>query len=195
MSTNDPEQIRQDIERTRAALSDDVNALGDKVSPRHIAERQAGRARDAAASLKDRVMGSAHDGDSRTSSASDAMSSGADAVRSAPSTVRRQARGNPLAAGLIAFGAGWLLSSLLPASQAEQQAAGQLRDKAGEMSQPVMDQAKQAGQEMVDNLREPAQNAVDEVRSTAQDAAANVSGQAQQATQDVKQTATEQRTQ
>ena len=194
MSTNDPEQIRQDIERTRAELSDDVNALGDKVSPRHIAGRQAGRARDAASNLKDRVMGSAHD-DSMTSSATDAMSSGADAVRSAPTTVRRQAQGNPLAAGLIAFGAGWLLSSLLPASRPEQQAAAQLRDKAGDMSQPVMEQAKQAGQEMVDNLRQPAQDAVGQVRSTAQDAADHVSGQAQQATQDVKQTAAEQRTQ
>lgn len=194
MSTNDPEQIRQDIERTRAELSDDVNALGEKVSPRHIAGRQASRARDAATNLKERVMGGENDG-SMTSSATDAMGSGAEAVRSAPTTVRRQARGNPLAAGLIAFGAGWLLSSLLPASRPEQQAAAQLRDKAADVSQPVMDQAKQAGQEMVDNLREPAQNAVDEVRSTAQDAAGHVSDQAQQAGQDVKQTATEQRTQ
>ena len=47
MST-DPDQIRDDIERTRAELSSDVDALTDKVSPTQAAQRQADRVRSAA---------------------------------------------------------------------------------------------------------------------------------------------------
>ena len=39
-------------------------------------------------------------------------------------------QGNPLAAGVIAFGAGWLISSLLPASRQEQRLAEQTTEKA-----------------------------------------------------------------
>jgi hypothetical protein len=59
--SNDPEQIRREIERTRSELSDNVNALGDKVNPGSIAKRQASRVRGAATSVKDAVMGSASD--------------------------------------------------------------------------------------------------------------------------------------
>ena len=59
--SNDPEQIRREIERTRTELSDNVNALGDKVNPGSIAKRQVSRVRGAATSVKDAVMGSAAD--------------------------------------------------------------------------------------------------------------------------------------
>src|SRR6476620_2408386 len=54
--TNDPEQIRRNIERTRAELSENVNALGDKVNPGSIAKRQVGRVRGAAVSVKDALL-------------------------------------------------------------------------------------------------------------------------------------------
>ena len=59
--SNDPEQIRREIERTRTELSDNVNALGDKVNPGSIAKRQVGRVRGAATSVKDAVLGSDSD--------------------------------------------------------------------------------------------------------------------------------------
>ena len=59
--SNDPEQIRRDIERTRTELSENVNALGDKVNPGSIAKRQVGRVRGAATSVKDAVLGTATD--------------------------------------------------------------------------------------------------------------------------------------
>ena len=58
MST-DPDQIRDDIERTRAELSSDVDALTDKVSPTQVAQRQADRSARAVSDVKDRVMGAA----------------------------------------------------------------------------------------------------------------------------------------
>ena len=46
MST-DPDEIREDIERTRTELSRDVDALADKVSPTQVAQRQADKVRSA----------------------------------------------------------------------------------------------------------------------------------------------------
>jgi Protein of unknown function (DUF3618) len=193
---SDPEQIKQDIESTRAQLSGNVNALTGKVSPGRVVARQVQRTRNAVSNVKERVMGSESDpnsagalssaASSAASSVSVTASSVADAVSSAPTTVRRQTQGNPLAATVIAFGAGWLASSIVPASRPEQQLAAQVKDKATDLAQPVLQEAKQAGQEVVSNLQEPAQQAVEQVRSTAQDAASTVTEHAKDAAGDVK---------
>src|SRR6185437_15537416 len=97
---------------------------------------------------------------------------------SVPEQARRRARGNPLAAGLIAFGAGWLVSSLLPATGPEQQAASQVKDLAAEKGRPVVQRLGQAGQEAAQELRESAQERVQSVRQTAADAASTVTDEA-----------------
>jgi hypothetical protein len=220
-TSSDPEQIRRDIERTQAALSQDVDALAEKVTPGKIVERRVDRARDAATRLKEKVMGSdpygnqhgaaGYVGDVRSaastatdrvsgtassaaSSVQDAASSAAGtvqdaastavgAVQEAPQAIRRQTRGNPLAAGLIAFGAGWLVSSLLPASRREQELADQAKQVAQEKVQPA---AQQVAADVKENLREPAQQAVESVRSTAQDAKDTVTDEGRTAAQDVQ---------
>ncbi|HXV93323.1 MAG TPA: DUF3618 domain-containing protein [Pseudonocardia sp.] len=220
-SASDPEQIRREIERTQANLSQDVDALSEKVTPSKVVERRVGRAKSTANRWKDKVMGSnplsstgqgnsggftqaAHGvadrasgtashaahavsgtassaaqtvsdrASSAASSVSDAASSAVGTVQEAPQAVRRQTQGNPLAAGLIAFGAGWLVSSLLPASRREQELAGQAKDRAQELAQPLAEQAKQVAGEVKENLREPAQQAVESVKSTATDAGQTV---------------------
>jgi hypothetical protein len=154
MST-DPDQIRSEIDQTQRELSADVDALTEKISPQRIVERRVRRTRTAMTNAKDRIMGSTSDayqtagsatsgvGDSvgaRASAARDTVagtaSSAVDTVRSAPETARRGTQGNPLAAGLIAFGAGWLLSALLPASEPEQRVASQVKDFATEQGRP-----------------------------------------------------------
>jgi hypothetical protein len=220
-TSSDPEQIRREIERTQAALSQDVDALAEKVTPGKIVERRVDRARDAATRLKEKVMGSdpygrhesgesvggsvlsaastATDRVSGTASSAassvqdaassaagtvqDAASSAAGAVQEAPAAIRRQTRGNPLAAGIIAFGAGWLVSSLLPASRREQELADQAKQVAQERVQPM---AQQVAAEVKENLREPAQQAVESVRSTAQDAKDTVTDEGRSAAQDVQ---------
>jgi hypothetical protein len=102
MST-DPDQIREDIERTRAELSSDVDALTDQVSPSQVADRQADKGRSAVSDVKDRVMGGVSIG---ADSAGHAASSVGDAASQLPHAAKDKARGNPLAAGLVAFGAG-----------------------------------------------------------------------------------------
>jgi hypothetical protein len=180
-----PEQIQQEIERTRANLSNDVDRLTEKVSPPRVVGRQVDRVKTGAVGLKDRVMGSAGDntglrgaGDSLGSAAGSAK----DAIGSAPDAVRSQARGNPLAAGLVAFGVGMVISSLLPPSQAEQQLASQAEAKAKELAEPM----KQAGQQLVEDIKPAAQDAVEQVKSTAQDAAQQTTEHAKSAADDVK---------
>ncbi len=177
--SNDPEQIRRDIERTRTELSDNVNALGDKVNPGSIAKRQVGRVRGAATSVKDAVLGSASDAADTGQQVATTMG---DAVTNAPNAVARKAQGSPIAAGLIAFGAGLLMSSLLPASRVEQQAAEKIKDTA----QPMVDDLTDTAKEVAGNLKEPAQQAMEEVKSTATDAAATVKDEATSAADDVK---------
>jgi hypothetical protein len=220
-TSSDPEQIRREIERTQAALSQDVDALAEKVTPGKIVERRVDRARDAATRLKEKVMGSdpygnqhgagGYVGDVRSAASTatdrvsgtassaassvqdaassaagtvqDAAASAAGAVQEAPAAIRRQTRGNPLAAGIIAFGAGWLVSSLLPASRREQELADQAKQVAQEKVQPA---AQQLAAEVKENLREPAQQAVESVRSTAQDAKDTVTDEGRSAAQDVQ---------
>ncbi len=56
-TSNDPDEIRAEIERTRAALSDDVDALADTANPKNIARRQVDKAKGRLSDVKDRVMG------------------------------------------------------------------------------------------------------------------------------------------
>jgi hypothetical protein len=213
--SSDPDQLRREIERTQLALSTDVDALTEKVTPSRIAQRRVDRVRGTARGWKDRVMGSepvangrhgsgpsvsdraqhlagsasdtiSDTAQSAASTVSDTASTVQDAVQQAPQAVVRQTRGNPLAAGLIAFGAGWLISSLLPASQREQELAEQAKQHASELGQPLIDAAKDAAAEMKDNLQEPAQHAVASVRDTATDAGQTVTEQGRSAAQDVQ---------
>src|SRR4051794_27945134 len=193
MTSSDPDVIRRQIEDTRRELSYDVDALNEKVNPARVVDRRVSAAKGRMTSLKDRVMGTAQNTTSSTqgavsnaagsvqnaaSSAADtvqsAASSAASAVQQAPDTVIRQAQGNPLAAGLIAFGVGWLVSSLLPASEKERQLAEQAESAVREHKDTLLEPAKQAAQEIGDQLKPAAQQAVEEVRSTAQDAAQTV---------------------
>ena len=196
MSTNyqstsdDPDVIRADIERTRSELSRDVNALGESVTPSHMARKGADKVKDRAVGLKDQIMGSASDAGHATSGGASSMASSVgDATHGAASTVKRQTRGNPLAAGLVALGAGWLLGSLLPASSKETQVAEAVKDRAA----PVLDEAqstvKQMAQESAENLKQPAQEAVQSVKDRAQDSAETVKQEGQSAAQDVSQSA------
>ena len=182
--SNDPEQIRREIERTRLELSDNVNALGDKVNPGSIAKRQVGRVRCAAASVKDAVLGSASDA---ADTGQRVAGSIGDTVSDAPTAVARKAQGSPIAAGLIAFGAGLLVSSMLPASRAEQQAAQAVKDTA----QPVVDDLTDTAKEIAGNLQEPAQQALEEVKAIATDSTATVRDEAASAAADVKAKAAE----
>jgi hypothetical protein len=163
------------------------NGGGVQAAASQAADRVSGTASAAAATVSDAASSAASSvQDAATTAAGtvqDAASTAADRLQEAPQAIRQQARGNPLAAGLIAFGAGWLVSSLLPASRHEQELADQAKQVTQDKVQPVL---QQVASEVGDNLREPAQQALESVKSTAQDAGQTLAEEGRSAAQDVQ---------
>jgi ElaB/YqjD/DUF883 family membrane-anchored ribosome-binding protein len=187
-----------DIEQTRQNLSRDIDELTDRVSPGRVVERRKQAARSRLGSIRDAVMGPVagarekvgSTGSAVSGSASDAAGSVSDTASSAVSTVESKAQGNPLAAGLIAFGAGMLISALIPASEKEAEVAGRAVDAAKEHGQPVMDEVKSVGQDMGQDLKESAVEKAQELKSSAQEGVENVKQEGQSSAQTVKEDAT-----
>ena len=184
-----PEELKRNIEQTRRNVGRDVDALTEKVSPGRVVGRRVDRARGGVHRLKEHVMGSAESvGDSAGSAVStmqDAGSKVGDAVGSVPDVARARTRGTPLAAGLIAFAAGWVAAAALPASTRERELAQDTKDKAMEAAGPVKEQAAQVAQEVKENLQEPAQEAVENVKQSASQAATEVADEGRSAAQQV----------
>lgn len=194
MSSN-PDQIKAEIEATRAGLSRDVDALAQAVSPSNVVARQREKVagtvsgvRDKASSAvfgaKDAVLGQASQAQFATGGA---LQSTGEAITSSPQVAIQRAQGNPLAAGMIALGAGWLLGSLLPATRAERQAAESLKEKAA----PLVQEASNLAKESVQNLQEPANEAFAQVKSTSTEALQTVREEAGTTASDVAGTAKE----
>lgn len=196
--TSDPDQIRRDIEQTRAELRSDVDALGEKVTPRQVIRRRTERAKQMFGTTKEKVMGTptragrtvggqmSAAADTVSSAASAAASTVSDAATSAPRATRERVEGNPLAAGLVTFGLGWLIASLLPPSRQERRVAAQARDQLSEHAQPVFEEVKGAAQQVTDELREPAKQAAESVKTRAQEAAGTVKEETMSAAEEAK---------
>ncbi|POH63984.1 MULTISPECIES: DUF3618 domain-containing protein [Cryobacterium] len=177
-SSTDPEVLRSQIEDTRRGLGADVDALADKVTPSKIMDRQKDKVRGVFSSAKDKVMGTASDLGGSVSGATGNVSGAAHDAAS-------QVKGNPLAVGLIAFGVGWLASSLLPASTVEKKVAANVKEAAEPLTQEVTDAAKQMGE----NLKQPLADAADAVKGTATDAADTVKSETTASADEVRDTA------
>lgn len=209
-----PEEVRNEIAATRAELAADVDRLADRTSPARIARRRTERVREAARTLRERVMGTPSHGvphapgRARHGVAATAGSVGegahqagqavmegahqaagtvrhgahvaAETVRAAPEQARRGTQGNPLAAGLIAFGAGLLAATLIPATEAEELAVGQLRDQVGDVLEPVVEAGRESAQQLGQDAKELAGQAVQQVKDSASEAAAATADQARE---------------
>ncbi|PWB97843.1 DUF3618 domain-containing protein [Homoserinimonas hongtaonis] len=175
MTTNDPDAIRDDIERTRSELGSDVDALADKVTPSKIVGRQTDKVKAAVGGVRERVFGVARDA---RHSASDL----GDGASQLPQKAQKLAEGNPLAVGLIAFGVGWLASSLIPASDKESEWGGMIKEKA----EPLVGEAKDAAKAVAEDMKEPAKQAADSLKETASDAMGHVKDEATGAASEVR---------
>lgn len=196
MNTN-PSQLREDIEQTRSRLSDNVDALADQANPAHVAKRQVSKTKAAAGRFLDRILGTAEDlRDAAVDTAHQAVEGVQEAaegvsarargvvesVADAPVAARRQAQGNPLAAGVVAFGVGLLLAAAFPPSRKERELAQSVKEQA----KPLTDQIVAAGQEVVENLAEPAQEAFDSLKESAAEAVQHVQQEGSDAVSEVQ---------
>jgi uncharacterized protein YjbJ (UPF0337 family) len=199
----EPDRIRQEIESTRVELTRDVDRLADKTSPRRVAQRRwsavkekvmgtptygggtgtdavkgkASAAKGKASQLSDAAMGKASQ---LGEQAGEAAQTAADTVRATPQMVTQQTQGNPIAAGVIAFGVGLLAASLIPPTDLEKRAGQQLKDNAGDLT----DRVKQTAQEMKGDLSGTVQEAVGQVKETAKDAATTTRDEAKSSAKD-----------
>jgi gas vesicle protein len=174
-----------DIEATRADLSRDIDELNDKINPARVMDRKTQAVKGKLGSVKDKVMGGSAGfgpGDS-TSNVTGAVS---DKASGALDTVGAKAQGNPLAAGLVAFGAGMVIASLIPASQKETETAQRAVEAMKEHGQPLVDEAKSVGQEMGQELKDSAVDSAQQVKAAVQESAENVKQEGQSSARTVK---------
>jgi gas vesicle protein len=162
----EPGEIRQDIEQTRARMGDTVEALGHKTDV-------TGRAKDAVSSrvesVKSKVTGATPDSGE---------------VKQGAKRAAGMAQENPLGLAIGAAAVGFVGGLLIPSTRVED-------EKIGPMADQVKDKARQTGQEAVERGKEVAQQAAESAKETAQDAgrehAEGLRDSAQEKAQDARQ--------
>ncbi|WP_052745764.1 DUF3618 domain-containing protein [Allosalinactinospora lopnorensis] len=122
-----PDEIRSDIDRTRAELSRDVDRLADRTSPQRTARRRAEQMWSSVRRLRERMMGGALE-----PAVPDQENTGEteDAAASGPEEAAHRTAGTPVTVGLAAFGAGALAAFVFRRTRRN-------RAHGGSMSRPV----------------------------------------------------------
>ncbi len=199
------DQLRRQLDEQRSEIGDDLVAIGDRVSPKRVAERRTaavkqkvGGVREAVMGAKDTVADKASGVGDQVSGAggavADKASAAADQLRQAPELARNQTQGNPIAAGVIAFGAGMLAATLLPSTRKEQQLVAervqpQLDEAAshvGELAQETVEAVRPAAEQAATELKDEAQERVAAVKDEASTAAGEVADDAKQQAGDLR---------
>jgi Protein of unknown function (DUF3618) len=173
----DPDQIRQDIEDTRAEMSQTVEAIGykadvpsrakDKVSEtvdnvKNKVSGTATRAKEAVTGTTSRVAEAAGGATSRVG---DATPSGGEVKQTARRAVGL-AQENPLGLAVGAVALGFLAGLVVPSTRMENQRLGpvadQVKDKVKETGQEALDRGKQVAQETASSAAETAKQRTQE---------------------------------
>jgi hypothetical protein len=188
------EELRAQLGQQRAEVSRDLDAIGDHIIPSRIMQRRTSAARQRFTDMKERVMGVAessvdevrHLGEAGTETVTGSVATAVHGTRSA-------AEGNPLAMGLVAFGAGLVAATVFPASRTERQLAQQAQpalEKAASEVGPavshVVEEMKPAAQEAVADLKDAGKEAVAAVKEEASSAATEAKSDATEAMRQVK---------
>src|SRR3954469_24822369 len=101
--------------------------------------RRTDAVRGRVSAMRHSVMGTdGHGADAAASTLQDAGGKVSAMAGSAPAAAKERTRGAPLAAGLVAFAAGWVVSAALPPSVKERELAATAKDNAVE---PIKEQA------------------------------------------------------
>jgi hypothetical protein len=146
----DPGEIRQDIEVTRAQMGDTVEALSYKTDVK-------ARARDSVTGKVDTVKSKVGLAGSKVS---DSTPSGED-FRQGVRRAAGIAQENPIGLALGAVAVGFVAGLLVPATRVED-------EKLGEVSDQVIEKAKETGEEAMERGKEVAQQATQSAKETAQ---------------------------
>ncbi len=164
----DPREIRQGIEDTRARMGETVEALGHKTDV-------TGRAREAVSDRVEAVR-------SKVSGTTPDSGQVKDGARRAAG----MAQENPLGLAIGAVAAGFVAGMLVPTTKVEDEHIGPLADQ-------VKEKARETGEEAMERGKEVARQAAESARDTAQEAgreqAEGLRDSAQERAQDARQQA------
>jgi hypothetical protein len=190
----DPDAIRQDIEQTRAEMSETVGAVGYKADVPSRAkeavsekvENVRSKVSDTATRAKEAVVGTAsRAGDTVGGTASrvgEATPSRGE-VKQRTRQVAGMAKENPLGLAIGAAALGFLAGLAVPTTRVEDERLGpvadQVKDKVRETGQEALDRGKQVAQEV-------ASTAADTAKSSTQEQGQQLAESAKQSAQDVK---------
>ena len=190
----DPDAIRQEIEQTRAEMSETVGAVGYKADVPSRAkeavsekgESVKSKVSDTATRAKEAVVGTtSRAGDSVsgvTSRVSDATPSKGQ-VKQQTRRVAGMAKENPLGLAIGATALGFLAGLAVPSTRVEDEKLGPVADQ-------VKDKVKETGQEALDRGRQVAQEvastAADTAKERTQEHGQELADSARQSAQDVR---------
>jgi Protein of unknown function (DUF3618) len=186
----DPDAIREEIEQTRAEMTETVEAIGykadvpsrakEKVSEKMDAARS--KVSEAASRAKEAVAGS-------TASAGDTAGGAASRVREATPSgeqVKQQARRaaglaqeNPLGLAIGAAAIGFLAGLAIPSTRVEDQRLGPVADE-------VKERVKETGQEALERGKEVAREAASSTAEAAKEQGQDLAASAKQRGQEVR---------
>src|SRR4029450_4868117 len=179
----DPDEIRQDIEQTRAEMSETVEAVGYKADVPSRAkeavsdkvESVKSKVSDTATRAKEAVVGTA-------SRAGDATPSGGE-VKQQTRHVAGRAKQTPRGLAIGAVAIGFLAGLAVPSTRVEDEKLGPVADQ-------VKDKVKETGHEALDRgkqgAREPASTAADTAKQATQEQGQGLAESAKQSAQDVR---------
>jgi len=147
----DPDEIRQGIESTRAEMGDTVEALGHKTDV-------TGRAKDAVSdrveSVRSKVTGSTPDSGQ---------------VKQGARQAAGMAQENPLGLAVGAVAVGFVAGMIVPSTKIEDERIGpiadQMKDKAREAGQEAVERGKEVAQQAAESAQEAGREQAEQMRS------------------------------
>jgi gas vesicle protein len=165
----DPDEIRAEIERTRAEMGDTVDALGYKTDVK-------ARAKDSIQDKKESVMGVASSAKERLVGAGQSVGDAtpdSEQVKHQARRAKSVAQENPLGLAVGAVAVGFLAGMLIPSTRVED-------EKLGSMSDDVIERAKETGQEALDRGKQVAQDAAQTAKDSSREHAEELKSTAQE---------------
>jgi len=156
-----PDDIREEIEETRSRMGETVEAIGYKADVKT-------RAKESIAAKKDSVVGSISGGKDAVVGKADSLVSRVGGIVPDGEQLKGGAakvgvsKENPLGLSIAGAAVGFLIGTLLPKTNVED-------EKLGEVSDHVSEKVKETGQEAFDRGKSVAQDAVQAATETAQE--------------------------
>ena len=182
----EPSQIREEIEETRAEMGDTVDALAYKTDVKTRVKESISDKRER---LISQVQGTTH-------KVGDATPDGQQVKEGAQQAVG-VAQENPLGLAIGGLAAGFLAGMMLPSTKIEDEKVGpiadQVKETAAETGQEALERGREvAGQvahDAVEGAKEVGQEAVETAKEAGQEQAEELKGSAKEGAQEVKEQA------